>query len=123
MKCLVTGGCGFIGSHLVERLLSRGDEVIVYDNLSSGTTDKAVVFPKEIVRAALLTNASSVILIHNHPSGNVEPSSEDWEITERLKEVGKIMGIKVLDHLIIGNGYQSLSQNARWKEIRKKGGD
>ncbi|MFH1790177.1 MAG: JAB domain-containing protein, partial [bacterium] len=60
-----------------------------------------LVHPREIFNEALKQNAASVILVHNHPSGDPEPSQDDLEITKRIQEAGKIMGIDVLDHVII----------------------
>ena len=66
-----------------------------------GTLNANLVHPREIFQEALKQNAASVILVHNHPSGDTEPSEADLEITKRITEAGKIMGIDVLDHVII----------------------
>ena len=66
-----------------------------------GTLNASIVHPREIFKEALEHNAASVILVHNHPSGDPEPSQDDLEITKRIIEAGKIMGIDVLDHVII----------------------
>jgi len=66
-----------------------------------GTLNANLVHPREIFAEALKQNAASVILVHNHPSGDPEPSEDDLEITKRIQEAGKIMGIDVLDHIII----------------------
>ncbi len=68
-----------------------------------GTIDGANVYPREIVRAVIETNAAAVILAHNHPSGTPEPSRADIRITERLRDALELIGCRVLDHLIIGN--------------------
>lgn len=68
-----------------------------------GTTNSSIVNPKDIFQRAILTNASSIIVCHNHPSGNPQPSPEDIDITKRLHECGQILGIDVLDHIIIGD--------------------
>jgi DNA repair protein RadC len=74
--------------------------------VSIGTMNCSVVHPREVFRRAIKRGAASLILGHNHPSGNPEPSQEDLEITKRLVEAGKIIGIAVLDHVVIGtNGY------------------
>lgn len=70
---------------------------------SIGSVSSAIVHPREIMKTAILSNASSVIIFHNHPSGNTTPSAEDIGVTKRLKEAGEILGIELLDHLIIGN--------------------
>ncbi len=70
--------------------------------VSIGSLNSAIVHPREVYKTAVLSNASSIIIAHNHPSGITEPSSEDISLTNRLDEAGKIIGIKLLDHLIIG---------------------
>jgi len=69
--------------------------------VSKGTLDANLVHPREVFGEAIRSNAASIILIHNHPSGDPEPSQDDLEITKRIIEAGKIMGIDVLDHIII----------------------
>jgi DNA repair protein RadC len=67
--------------------------------------------PREVFRPALLANAAAVLLFHNHPSGDPSPSQRDIEITRRLKEVGKLMGIELLDHLVLArNSFISLKE-------------
>ena len=66
-----------------------------------GTLNASLIHPREIFQEALKQNACSVILAHNHPSGDNEPSEDDLEITKRIIEAGKIMGVEVLDHVII----------------------
>ena len=66
-----------------------------------GSLDTSVVHPREVFGAAISSNAASVIFVHNHPSGDPEPSKEDIELTKRLANAGKIMGIEVLDHIIV----------------------
>ena len=75
--------------------------------ISLGTLNQSLVHPREIFAPAIELRAASVILIHSHPSGDVQPSNQDIEITKRLSKVGEIMGIKVLDHVIIGEDYFS----------------
>lgn len=67
-----------------------------------GSLNASVVHPREVLKMAVLSNAASIIVFHNHPSGSPEPSPEDLEVTKRLKAAGGIMGIELLDHLIIG---------------------
>ncbi|WP_281064371.1 JAB domain-containing protein [Clostridium muellerianum] len=69
---------------------------------SIGSLNSSIVHPREVFKIAILSNAASIIIFHNHPSGDVSPSSEDVNITERLKEAGKIIGIEIIDHIIIG---------------------
>ena len=72
--------------------------------ISSGTLDATLVHPREVFKAAMLNNSSSIILFHNHPSGDPTPSGEDISMTKRLREAGQILGVEVLDHIIIGDG-------------------
>ena len=71
--------------------------------ISIGTLNCAVFHPREVMKAAVLANAASVMLCHNHPSGDPEPSKEDVEVTDRLTEAGKALGIQVLDHIIVAS--------------------
>lgn len=72
------------------------------NTVSIGSLSSASVHPREIFKTAILSNAASIIMLHNHPSGNIKPSLEDLEITERIKSAGDIIGIELLDHIIIG---------------------
>ncbi|MCR4609626.1 MAG: JAB domain-containing protein [Eubacterium sp.] len=85
---------------------------------SIGSLDRAIVSPRELLKTSILSNASGVVMIHNHPSGNVEPSEQDIVITHRMASVYKLMGIALLDHIIVGQGdvYYSFSEN---KELPK----
>lgn len=71
--------------------------------VSVGSLNSAIVHPREVFKAAILANGACVILAHNHPSGDPQPSNEDISLTRRLKESGDILGIKVLDHIIVGD--------------------
>jgi len=74
-----------------------------------GSLNASIVHPREIMKIAILSNSASILICHNHPSGNPLESPEDIEVTKRLAEAGKIMGIELLDHLVIGDGsYVSL---------------
>jgi len=77
--------------------------LISFEKMFRGSVGSASVYPREVAKAALKANASSVIFTHNHPSGHPEPSHSDKVITERLVEVLKMFDISVLDHIIIGN--------------------
>ena len=70
---------------------------------SIGTLNSSIVHPREVFKSAILSNAASIIVGHNHPSGNPDPSNEDISITNRLKECGILLGIHLIDHIIIGN--------------------
>ena len=76
-----------------------------------GTLNKAIVHPREVFKTAILSNAASIIAFHNHPSGETTPSDQDIQLTHRLVEAGELLGIKLLDHLIIGDGsFMSLKE-------------
>jgi DNA repair protein RadC len=87
--------------HLMTIYLNARNEMLFKKPMFIGTLNANLVHPREIFQEALRQNAASIILVHNHPSGNPEPSQDDLEITKRLIEAGKIMGIDVLDHVII----------------------
>ncbi|KZZ41751.1 hypothetical protein A3759_00805 [Thalassolituus sp. HI0120] len=85
--------------------LDNQHRVIRYQELFHGTLDGAAVYPREVVKQALSVSAAAVILAHNHPSGVAEPSRSDRAITDRLTEALGFMDIRVLDHLVVGDGY------------------
>ncbi|MCU7201200.1 JAB domain-containing protein [Turicibacter sanguinis] len=72
--------------------------------VSVGSLNKAIVHPREVFKTAILSNAASIMAFHNHPSGDTTPSQQDLQLTNRLYEAGELLGIKLLDHLIIGDG-------------------
>ena len=72
--------------------------------VSVGSINKAIVHPREVFKTAILSNAASVMAFHNHPSGETTPSQQDIQLTNRLYEAGELLSIKLLDHLIIGDG-------------------
>ncbi len=85
-------------------LLDTKNKVIDINTISIGSLNSSIVHPREVFLEAVKKSSASMILIHNHPSGEVQPSREDINITQRLIKAGEIMGIKVLDHIIIGDG-------------------
>lgn len=92
--------------------LNNQKRVIADKNLFIGTLNGSLVHPREIFKEACLNSASSIICIHNHPSGNVLPSNEDRILTKRLVYLGQIMGIPIIDHIIISkNNYYSFFEN------------
>jgi len=93
--------------------LDTKNNIIKDEVLSVGTLNSFVIHPREVFKSAIKESANSVILIHNHPSGDSEPSDEDSEITRILFEAGKLLSIRVLDHVIIGNGV--------WYSFKEKG--
>ncbi len=91
-------------------LLNRANRLIKDVTISEGTLEASIVHPRDVFREALLEPASGIILIHNHPSGNPSPSEEDLRITKQLIEAGRLLGIKVYDHIILaGESYRSLA--------------
>jgi DNA repair protein RadC len=89
---------------LVVLCLSTKRRVIGFNVVSRGTLDQALAFPREVFRAALLSNAASIILAHNHPSGDPTPSPADRLLTARLVSAGEILGIPLDDHFVVGDG-------------------
>ncbi|WP_100065091.1 RadC family protein [Miniphocaeibacter massiliensis] len=98
-------------------LLDTKNKIISKEFISKGTLNESLVHPREVFKPAIKKSANSIILVHNHPSGDIEPSREDLLITERLLQAGDIIGIKVLDHLIIGDGqFLSFKEKKLFKE-------
>ena len=94
--------------HLKLILLNPRNKIIGISTISIGTLNASLVHPREVFKDAIAHSAASVVLAHNHPSGDPEPSEDDIEITKKLVESGKILGIEVIDHIIIGkNDYYS----------------
>lgn len=88
--------------------LSSSNKIIRYERISIGNLNSSVVHPREIFKVAIENNSASIILIHNHPSENPEPSNEDIAVTKKIVEAGKMMDIPVFDHIIIaGSQYTS----------------
>jgi DNA repair protein RadC len=88
--------------------LNSANKIIKYEVISIGNLNSSVVHPREVFKAAIEYNSASIILIHNHPSGNPDPSDEDISITKKIVEAGTILSIPVFDHIIIaGNNFTS----------------
>ncbi len=115
-------------NHFHERLRDKKKEIFIVllldgknrrikdITVSQGSLTASLVHPREVFNPVVRESAASIILVHNHPSGDPEPSMEDREITARLKEVGDLLGIKVLDHVIIGSGrYMSFADEGWFK--------
>ncbi len=93
--------------------LDNNKKIISDKQLFVGTLNYSLVHPREIFKEAYLLSASSIVVLHNHPSGNITPSKQDCDITNNLINVGKLLGISVIDHIIIGNNsYYSFRQNS-----------
>lgn len=96
--------------HFVLLCLNNKNRLEGFKVISTGSLTSALVHPREVYHAAITLRAAAVVFIHNHPSGEPMPSPEDLEITRRLKEVGEVLGVRVLDHVIIGyDRYYSFS--------------
>jgi len=92
-------------------VLNIKNKIVAVHEISRGILNSSMVHPREVFKPAILHNAAAIICFHNHPSGDPEPSKDDILITHRLVEAGKIMGIEVFDHIIVGdNGYVSLKE-------------
>jgi DNA repair protein RadC len=83
--------------------LDTKNQVLATHQVSVGTLDASLVHPREIFRAAIKDAAASIILVHNHPSGDPSPSKQDRQVTQRMEEAGRMLGIEVLDHIVLGS--------------------
>lgn len=102
--------CDYRREVFLALLLDSKNRLIREVQISEGSLNASIVHPREVFAPVLKESASAILFIHNHPSGDPTPSREDIAITERLKKVGELMGVRVLDHIIIGNGeYVSLA--------------
>lgn len=93
--------------------LDNKNRVISAEAVSTGSLTMTLVHPREVFKAAILSNAASIIVAHNHPSGDPTPSREDRDITERLKSAGALLGIPLVDHVVIGanDTYRSFAES------------
>lgn len=89
--------------HFIVASLDTKNQPVSINVCHIGSLNASIVHPREVMKSAILSNAASIIVGHNHPSGLPEPSKEDIEVTRRLAEAGKIIGIDVLDHIIVGD--------------------
>nr|WP_300002055.1 DNA repair protein RadC [Tissierella sp.] len=97
--------------HFNIAILDTKNQILSIENISVGTLNASIVHPRDVFHAAINKSANSIILLHNHPSGDPAPSDEDINITSRLVDAGDLIGIKVLDHIIIGdNRYVSFKE-------------
>jgi DNA repair protein RadC len=99
-------------------LLDAKNKLTAYNVVSVGSLTSSIVHPREVVKAVALANAAALILLHNHPSsGDPNPSQEDLQITRRIRQVMDVMGVRVLDHIIIGdNTYVSFVDDCYWDQ-------
>lgn len=99
--------------HMKAILLDTKNQVVSVEHISSGTLNASIVHPRDVFKVAVRKNVNTLIISHNHPSGNCNPSQEDISLTNRLVECGNLIGIKLLDHIIIGcqDRYYSFKEN------------
>jgi DNA repair protein RadC len=90
--------------------MNTKNKVIGVFEISHGNVNSSVLGTREVFQKALLANAVSIILMHNHPSGDPTPSRQDIEVTKKVAEAGNLIGIELLDHIIIGDSYTSLKE-------------
>jgi len=93
--------------HFIALHLDGKNRIACYDRVSLGSLNQSIVHPREVFKTACLTSAAAILLVHNHPTGDPSPSREDLDITRRIKEAGDLLGIKLIDHIIIGESYLS----------------
>lgn len=86
-------------------LLDTKNQIICDEDITKGSINSSIVHPREVFKYAIKKSASGIIMLHNHPSGDPTPSREDIQVTKRMSEAGDLIGINILDHLIIGDGY------------------
>lgn len=97
--------------HFLVLLLDGRNRLLGINEVAVGTLTSALVHPRELFKAAILANAANVICVHNHPSGDPEPSQEDRALTKRLSEAGELLGIRLLDHVVVAaSGFRSLAE-------------
>ncbi|MCK5295046.1 MAG: JAB domain-containing protein [Arcobacteraceae bacterium] len=92
-----------VQEHFITIYLNGANEIIESRVITIGTLNQSLVHPREVFSPAIEKRAASIIIAHNHPSGILKPSKEDLQVTKRLRESGKILGIEVLDHIIFGD--------------------
>ncbi|WP_336788377.1 RadC family protein [Paenibacillus sp. MMO-177] len=100
--------------HFVVLFLNSKNSVIGRETISIGTLNASLVHPREVFKAAIRRGAASIIVSHNHPSGNPTPSPEDIHLTQRLAEAGEVVGIELLDHIIVGQTCLSMKEHGHF---------
>ena len=93
--------------YLLALSIDNAGKLAAIEVVSIGTVNATLAEPREIFKHAILANAAGIVMVHNHPSGRCVPSEEDMETTKRIKKAGKILGIPLMDHIIVGDGYFS----------------
>ena len=99
---------------LVSIMLATSNRLIGVETVSVGTLNSSETSPREVFKSAILANANGIILCHNHPSGDLTPSSCDYLITDEMTKIGELLGVRVLDHIIVSHtGYKSLKEEQK----------
>ncbi len=99
--------------HFVALYLNARNQLLSKETISIGTLNASLIHPREVFKSAIDHLAASILVAHNHPSGSLEPSEDDLEVTRRLKEAGKILGIEIVDHVIVTKqGFVSLKEKS-----------
>ena len=102
--------------HFYILCLNVKNKIVGYNELSKGSLTSSVVHPREALKTAILSNSASVIFVHNHPSGDPEPSNDDIQITHRLVKSFNLLGINVLDHIILGFDAEEMKNYYSFKQ-------
>jgi DNA repair protein RadC len=100
--------------------LNSKNRIIAIEKLSDGTINHAVIYPREVIKMILKLKATAIILVHNHPSGDTEPSPTDKEFTIKIAVPLSSMDVQLHDHMIIGNGYYSMADAGDIQEIKTR---
>ena len=105
--------------HLLVISVDAKAKPVCIEIVGIGTLSDLHVEPREIFKHSILSNASAIIMVHNHPSGDVTPSPDDLSITKRIRKVGTLLGINILDHIIVGDNeaFTSLKDTIEWEEM------
>ena len=90
--------------HFIAVHLNAKNKIICVDRVSTGSLTASIVHPREVMKSTLLSSAAAMVLVHNHPSSDPTPSREDIELTRRIKESADLLGVRLLDHVIVGEG-------------------
>lgn len=99
--------------HFVVLVLNMKHRVVCRQTIGIGSIGEVTIHPREVFRAAIMSGGAAVVLIHNHPSGDPNPSGEDLLLTRRMVQAGQLLGIQVLDHVVIGDGcFRSIAELA-----------
>lgn len=105
--------------HFVVLHLDAENRMLAKETISIGDLTSAIIHPREVFKGAVHHGSAAIICVHNHPGGDNTPSEADISITRRLIECGELLGIKVLDHVIIGNGFSSVNDYVSFQKMRK----